>query len=240
MKYEGKTLRHEYKYLIDLGTYRTLASRLSRVMQLDHNALETGSYLIRSLYFDNLYQSLYHDKEDGIFFRRKYRIRTYGYSVALIKLAREEKYDWYIHKTAEPLSMKQYREILAGKTLPLTSDSSLLMSMFHAEQSANLLRPSGIVEYTREPYVQKEGNVRITFDRNLRAVFGGYDLFRKDLYGVSVFPPDRLILEVKYDDYLPSHLDHLLSLRTHILCSASKYTLCRDPQKNLSWKENIV
>ena len=46
-------------------------------MQYDKH-VKDGMYRIRSLYFDNMYDSYLEDNEAGNDFREKYRIRTYN------------------------------------------------------------------------------------------------------------------------------------------------------------------
>ena len=41
---------------------------------------KNGGYLIRSLYFDDYWNSAYEEKESGVLMRKKYRIRIYNYS----------------------------------------------------------------------------------------------------------------------------------------------------------------
>ena len=59
-------------------------------MKLDPHA-ENGGYLIRSLYFDDYWNSAYEEKESGVLMRKKYRIRIYNYSAESIKLERKKE-----------------------------------------------------------------------------------------------------------------------------------------------------
>ena len=79
MDYNGRRLRHEQKYYISYGEYYNLVSKLSAVLKRDGNYGDKG-YFIRSLYFDDMYNSSYYEKEAGNFTRSKYRIRIYNYS----------------------------------------------------------------------------------------------------------------------------------------------------------------
>lgn len=66
------------------------------------------------------------------------------------------------------------------------------------------LRPRVLVSYVREPYVYAAGNVRVTFDSNIRT-----SLFQREFLDgalpdiIATDAPGDIILEVKYDAFLP-------------------------------------
>ena len=68
--------RHELKYLIHESEAELLRQRFTTVLDIDEHA-KNGEYFIRSLYFDDYWNSAYNGKLAGISERRKYRIRTY-------------------------------------------------------------------------------------------------------------------------------------------------------------------
>lgn len=108
MQYQGHTLRHELKYYINASVYHTLRNRLRVVLKPDPNMKREDGYLISSLYFDDLHHSALNEKQSGIRFRKKYRMRCYDRSDALIKLECKYKYDEYISKTSATLSRAEY------------------------------------------------------------------------------------------------------------------------------------
>ncbi len=55
-------LRHEYKYLLDYQTYLQLSSVLKKVMCIDSNTVNADGYHIRSLYFDDMYDTAVKEK----------------------------------------------------------------------------------------------------------------------------------------------------------------------------------
>ena len=75
--------RHELKYLIDETQQALMRLKMRHLLEPDSHA-ENGRYLIRSLYFDDLWNSAHSEKEDGILLRKKYRIRIYNYSDQVI------------------------------------------------------------------------------------------------------------------------------------------------------------
>ena len=68
--------RHELKYLINEIEAIELSNVLKYIMKPDEHA-DNGVYNIRSLYFDDIYQSAYNEKLDGVEERKKYRIHRY-------------------------------------------------------------------------------------------------------------------------------------------------------------------
>ncbi|MBQ5354441.1 MAG: polyphosphate polymerase domain-containing protein, partial [Clostridia bacterium] len=106
--------RHELKYLINLPDWALLRSRFPAVLKPDPYAGEDAEYWIRSLYFDDYWNTAYEEKDAGVLTRRKYRIRIYNCSDERIVLERKNKYGPYIWKQSAPLTRRQADAILGG------------------------------------------------------------------------------------------------------------------------------
>jgi len=76
-------------------------------------------------------------------------------------------------------------------------------------------------------FVSKTGNVRVTFDRNIRAGSRIERFFEDDLYAVSVLEPGMHVLEVKYDEFLPEYIAQAIEIGTLRQTAFSKYYLSR-------------
>jgi hypothetical protein len=231
--------RHELKYLISYPEYEGIRRRMLPYFSLDENARD-GEYSIRSLYFDDFYDSAYEEKEDGIFFRKKYRIRIYNYSDGSIKLERKKKQGKYIFKESAGLTRQEFERILDGDYEFLLKSEKKLLQEFYIECVCNVMRPRVIVDYERTPFVLDAGTVRVTFDRAVRAAVGGFDIFEKDLPTLPAMDPDKLIMEVKYTEFLPQLVRQLLPPRSSEFVNASKYVICCDRTKYLREKEYFV
>ena len=109
----GEKYRHELKYLISYADKAELVVRLAPVLHLDPHA-QQGGYFIRSLYFDDYWNTAYEEKDAGVLLRKKYRIRIYNCSDRSIKLERKKKFGSYIYKEAAPLTHAEFDAILAG------------------------------------------------------------------------------------------------------------------------------
>ena len=161
----GEQFRHELKYRISEEEHDLLKLRLPAFLSPDPHA-EGGSYLIRSLYFDDYWNSAYEDKDSGVLMRKKYRIRIYNYSDRIIRLERKKKFERYIFKESAPLTREQLYAILEGSFDFLLHSPHPLLQEFYVECVCSQMRPRTIVDYDREPWVRDEGTVRLTFDRD--------------------------------------------------------------------------
>ncbi len=220
--------RHELKYLINKPDWALLRMRLMEVLPRDANVGADGEYQVRSLYFDDYWDSAYQEKDMGVLTRKKYRVRTYNCSDSKISLERKKKYGQYIHKEAAPLTREQLEDVLVGEYEGLRRSPHRLLQEFYYECTSRIMRPRVIVDYDREPFMLNAGDVRITFDKHVRAGFGRFDLFDPDLPAVEVLPGDRMIMEVKFTQFLPGIVRRLLPPRASMLTAASKYVLCCD------------
>lgn len=231
------TFRHELKYLINRHQYFIIRQRLKNMIEPDIHVGPTGEYHIRSLYFDDMNNSALYEKQGGIASRAKYRIRIYNVEDNIILFEKKIKRNEYIAKVKEPLTRKMYESILNGDIEFLNNPSKPLLTEIYYEIKHNLLAPKVIVDYVREPYVCRNGNVRITFDKNLRTGLNAIDLFNKDLNTVSAIDDDLIILEVKFDEYIPEYIRAGIQLDGLNQQSASKYVICRKYNKENTWED---
>ena len=144
--------RHEAKYLIGLKEKALLTQRFESILHLDKHA-QNGGYTIRSLYFDDYWNSSYEEKDAGILMRKKYRIRIYNFSDRSIKLERKKKFENYIYKEAAPLAREEVEKIIDGDYGFLLHSPYPLCREFYFECMTNVMRPRVIVDYEREPWV---------------------------------------------------------------------------------------
>ncbi len=224
--------RHEIKLLMSKAEYVTARTRLSAIMKPDSHSFKNGDYFIRSLYFDDIYHSSYWDKIAGVSHRKKFRIRTYNFSEDVIRLECKEKNGDRIRKIGTDITIDCARALIAGDNSLLEPDDSFVAAEFLSLWGGKGLRPSVVVDYTREAYVEPIGNVRITFDKNLRVGMSGVDMFDKELLTVPVYPNGMVIMEVKYDDFIPKALSMLVSSVGGEKIAVSKFTTCRDVLNN--------
>lgn len=220
-------LRHELKYHITPAELGVLRGVLRPLMQLDPNGNENNEYHIRSLYFDTINDDALEEKIAGVGNRKKYRIRIYNFSDRVIKLECKSKYGDLISKQSVSIPRELAEQLIAGDPEGLQRMRHPLFHDVFREMRTRLLRPAVIVDYVREAYIHPAEEVRITFDKQLRTGLFSRDMFNPALPTYPVFDDPVEILEVKYDEFLPSYLQSVLSGVTAQRSAVSKYTWCR-------------
>lgn len=229
---KNETYRNEWKYLIDTAQKELICQRLGPVLTLDKHA-QNGGYMLRSLYFDDYRNSAYEEKDAGVLQRKKYRIRVYNCSDQSIKLERKKKFGAYIFKEAATLTREEVYKILEGDYGFLLHSDQNLCREFYVECVSNMLRPKTIVDYDREPWVLDAGTVRITFDMDVRAAVGSFDIFDPTLPALPVLEPGKCVMEVKFTEFLPQFVREILPDRASEFTAVSKYVLCYEKTEYL-------
>lgn len=217
--------RHEWKHEINLSDMITLRHRLGAVMQRDRYAAE-GKYLIRSLYFDTPADKALREKLDGVNNREKFRLRYYNHDTSLIRLEKKSKRNGLCSKETANLTETEARAIIAEDWEWMKgSDQPLVRELYSKIQSQGL-RPKTIVDYVREPFVYAPGNVRVTLDYDIRTGLRSTDFLNPDCVTVPV-GDHPIILEVKWDAFLPDIIRDIVQLEGRHTGTFSKYAICR-------------
>ncbi len=224
---EGK-FRHELKYSIGYADYLSLRAKLRTVMQPDGHVDAEGKYLIRSVYFDNYRDKALREKIEGVAVREEFRIRYYNDNFSFIALEKKVKNNNLCLKLDAPVNKPQLQQLLGGDTGWMAGSGNPLVQEFCRKIQVQQLRPRVLVSYRREPYVYALGNVRVTFDMDIRT-----SLFRRELLDTgpsdirAADGPGEMVLEVKFDEYLPDIIRILLQSAGVRQNAFSKYGVCR-------------
>ena len=219
--------RHELKYLCSSAELKMLEMRLQNIMKPDPHTDESGCYLIRSTYFDGLYDLCLNENESGVSPREKWRVRIYNCSDRRISLECKRKEYGMIQKKSCRITREQYEKMCRMEPIPITSDNPPLLNRMLLQQQTVLMQPKVIVQYLRRPYICDEGNVRVTFDMNISSSSSFDRFFMEDIQEWPVLPKGRHLLEVKFDEYLPDYIYHAIHMMNMSLETFSKYYLCR-------------
>lgn len=218
--------RVENKYLVTEADLALIAGRLEPVMRYDEHQQGDG-YAIRSLYFDDEWDRGMDENEAGLDRRRKYRIRTYGSALSLLRLEIKEKTAGKTRKQSCGLTVGETGQLMDG-TLPLAPDGRAPLNLLRLKMRCDRMRPKAVIAYERTAFVYPVGNVRVTFDRNIAASQNCGQFMEHTLSDmVPVLPAGIHILEVKYDELLPDFIAQRLELGTLQQTSFSKYYLGR-------------
>ena len=219
------SLRHEAKIEINNADYSILRSRIAAFASPDTHA-ENGLYFIRSLYFDTPDDRALHEKLDGVNEREKFRIRFYNFDTDFIRLEKKSKKNGLSDKESAVITKEQAELIIGGDTAKLSGCGQPLVNELCLKMKTTLLRPRTVVDYRREAFVYAPGNVRITFDSDIRT--GVYNTFLFDRELVTVPVPGRpMLLEVKWDGFLPDVIRSAVFIDNRRAAAFSKYAQSR-------------
>jgi hypothetical protein len=196
--------RFEKKYLLDIGTAYLLKQRISAALPPD-NSNPDGKYHISTLYFDDQYNTSFYEKQNGILTRDKFRVRFYNGSLDTIRLERKHKHGEMVYKSGALISVEQYQMMCCGEYSFMNRHPAASFKEFYTAHVLKRMRPVVMVGYNRQAYMYSAGNVRITFDSRLTASAPISNQY------FPALPAKNMILEIKYDRFIPSFITGLLT-----------------------------
>lgn len=217
--------RHEWKHEISYADLLAIRQRLRAVAECDPHAAE-GRYQIRSLYFDNLDDKALREKIDGVNLREKFRIRYYNGDVSTIHLEKKCRRAGLGTKFSADLTRDEAQRIVDGQLDWMMDSGRPLVRELCCKMRCQGLRPKTIVDYTREPYIYRPGNVRVTFDYDIRTGLSCTDFLNPAC--VTIPAGDApILLEVKWDAFLPTIIRDAVQTPGRRAEAFSKYAQCR-------------
>ena len=192
--------RRELKYLVSLGNVSSLKRKLSEIMREDDHNGERG-YLVRSLYFDSIYDRDFEDKVDGYDNRQKVRLRVYNFDSQTAKLELKEKSGIAQRKRSLLINRDEAECMIRGDYGFLLEREEEIANKLYTFMVTRCYRPKCIVEYDRIAFCEPVNDMRITFDMNLRATEAGLQgLFDQNLILYPVCDKSEVTMEVKYKE----------------------------------------
>ena len=225
---QDKQYRHELKFSIPYGDYIAMRGRLLKVMKRDPHAAADGTYRIRSIYFDSSSDKALREKAEGVGKREKFRIRYYNDDFSYIVLEKKMKIDRLCLKYSAVITEEECRRILRGDTGFMRAHPDDLVRELYAKMQYQRLKPRVLVSYIREPYIYAAGNVRVTFDSRIRTTLFHRRFPEEQVYDISATDtPQEMILEVKYDAFLPAVIQDLIQVKGIRQHAFSKYAASR-------------
>ena len=225
IKAPPRHFRHEWKHEINAGDSVAVQQRMRAVARPDPHAVN-GRYKIRSLYFDTPQDKALREKIDGVNAREKFRIRYYNDDTSFIHLEKKSKFNGLCSKESAPLTKEEAQAIVDGDLDWMVKSPHQLVVELYAKMRAEGLKPRTIVDYTRIPFVYGPGNVRVTLDYDIRTGLAGTDFLDPDCATVPA-GDSVIILEVKWDAFLPDTIRHAVQLESRRAGAFSKYAQCR-------------
>jgi SPX domain protein involved in polyphosphate accumulation len=233
-------IRQEFKYYVSTSVVTELRSYLKEIMEIDENADSKNSqYTITSLYFDTPNEDDFEDKVDGLKSREKFRLRIYNHEDNLVKFESKRRVETAINKTSAIIPKEEVNKILDGNYKFLLESKNDFLKMSYAKLISHGYRPKLIVEYDREAYFLPYGNIRITFDLNLRTYNSEIDLMNLTTGSIPIFEDNLQVLEVKHSIPLPSHLKFVLSKIPAARNAISKFVLGHKYIESSSYRDPV-
>jgi len=218
--------RNELKHVIDAGDKAAIIANMRAVARPDEHAGPDGTYLIRSLYFDNIHDAALREKADGVNEREKFRMRYYNGDAGFIHLEKKVKRNGLGYKVSEQLTRDEAQRIVDGDVDWMATSGRALLIELYSKMKSQLLRPRTIVDYTRTPFVYGPGNVRVTIDENIRTGLSCTDFLNPDCVTIPA-EAGTIILEVKWDEFLPNIIRRAVQVKNRRAGAFSKYQVCR-------------
>ena len=218
-------LRHEWKHEISVSDMIAIRQRMRAIARPDPYA-SGGKYKIRSLYFDTPADKALREKKDGVNCREKFRLRYYNQDLKFIRLEKKSKWNGLGRKESTRLSQREAQAIVNGDLEWMLRSKNKLLQELYTKITLQGLRPKTIVDYTREPFIYAPGNVRVTLDYGIRTGLGCTDFLNPDCVTIPV-EDSPIILEVKWDEYLPAVIRDAVQLDGRRTSAFSKYAACR-------------
>ena len=180
--------------------------------------------MIHSLYFDDYKDTSIYTTDSGLSKRFKWRIRYYGDDLSYIKLERKEKIEGRCHKESCNITVEEYNEIISGDETDLIfKTQKKLIKELAVDMLIHNYKPKVIVDYERIAFVEEITNVRITFDMKISASYELENFLDGDYQNFYVLPSGLNVLEVKFDDILPSYIRNIVESYNFKQGSFSKY-----------------
>lgn len=218
--------RNEIKHEISVADKAAICASMRAVARPDPHAGPDGRYLIRSLYFDTPADKALREKLDGVSEREKFRIRFYNGDPSVMHLEKKVKRGGLGYKVSAPITAEEAQRIVDGDTNWMAVSGRGLIVELYVKMKSEGLRPKTIVDYTRTPFVYGPGNVRVTIDENIRTGLGCTDFLNPRCVTVPAGEP-VILLEVKWDDYLPAVIRRTVAVKSRRGAAFSKYQTCR-------------
>lgn len=221
-----EVLRREEKYLLNIKEALHYERNFEKLLRTDDFSA-TGTYRVRSLYFDTIDDKDFFDKINEQNIRRKIRLRIYNTEDRVAKLEIKQKENIFQKKRSLAVSREDASELIRGNYSVLLKYHNALADEIYSIMMMECYRPKTIIEYKRRAFIAKENNIRLTFDSDIRATESNFDLFSNTLLLYSVMDESKSVFEVKYDKFMLSYLADIIGQIEKRTISSSKYCLGR-------------
>lgn len=222
--------RFELKYIVTLQQAEKIKSTLRDYLLLDDHSCDNGRYKLTSLYYDSPDLRCYWEKEYGLKFRRKLRIRHYDTGDFLseetpVFVEIKQRVDRVTQKRRAVLSYADALRLCNDRQIPdcLPEDQQVVDEVFAFLWQYNL-HPTSIIRYDRQAFVGTEYDMglRVTFDTSLSFQMHQLRLHEENS-GLPLLPQHMAVMEVKVNERIPFWLTNLIAAHNLQMVRVSKY-----------------
>ena len=223
--------RFELKYLITREQAERLKVALAATMVPDTNGKRDGHYTVASLYYDSPDLRCYREKEAGIKFRRKLRIRLYGTGDVVTEetpvfVEIKQRIDRVTQKRRAMLPYAEALRLCQDRQMPdLAPENEAVIEEIYEFLWRYNLRPASIVRYERHALAGADYDIglRVTFDTFLSCQCWPLHLHEPPS-GLPMLPPNLVVLEIKVNERVPYWLVDLIAAHNLQSVPYSKYS----------------
>lgn len=211
--------RFEFKYLLPGELRKEVEGELAHFVELDPfvRRQESQKYLVRSLYWDDEALTAFHDKNDGVMHRSKFRLRTYAFDASDLApcfLEIKGRHNNLVFKHRTPVNIGPDTAAAKGDSLTeLVGDrmnESPMREQFLFQRFRRRIRPYALIDYVRRPYISKfDPEFRLTFDEQLQATETAC-LFPGRSARTRRIAPGSTVMELKFRHHVPSWFHRII------------------------------
>ena len=219
-----EVFRDEKKFYITRLEAAVLEKKLSEVLRYDMDGKE---YMVRSVYFDDCFSKDFWATQYGDLVRKKIRIRCYRPDEDPVKLEVKNKAADKQLKQTVLIPAALAREMISGQYDGLLDLNDKLANEVYYYLKKSSYRPAATVEYNRSAFVYDNFSVRITFDSEIKISETDFDIFNEQMLLYPACTSDFVLMELKYNQFLPEFIKRMLKDSNLVSTAFSKYCMSR-------------
>ena len=219
--------RYEKKYKVPVDIYPKLMEELTKKMDVDKYCIGGNFYTICNIYFDTDTDALIRRSIEGPVYKEKLRMRSYGVPARkdFVFLEIKKKYNKIVNKRRTLLTLDEADKFMEKGELPTSGKHINKQVIKELNYFVDYYKPVPklFLAYDRMALFEKgNGDVRITFDKNIRCRRDRLNLKLGD-DGHPILEKDCYLMEIKVPAAFPLWITELISKYNIRNISFSKY-----------------
>lgn len=216
--------RYERKYILSKEQGDLLMTLLRDKMKPDKYCKDGGFYTIYNIYYDTPNESVIRLSTAKPYYKEKMRLRTYSLTdeKAPYFLEIKKKINKVVSKRRISLSRADGEYFNSTGKLP-EGTSGQIVNELQYYLDTHSIKPNIFLRYERYAlFGIEDSSLRVTFDQNILARRDKLSFTEGD-GGNYVLPPEKYLMEIKFENAMPLWLCKVLSEQKIYSSSFSKY-----------------